>query len=134
LVELADKSKSDILLLFVDEMQRLSLKQLNIFAELYDRLLVQRIHLMTVFIGNHPQCMELIELTKLDTSAHIRGRFFTQYYRFKGLASRKELEICLAQYDSLKYPDDGPTYTEYFLPDAYQKGFRFISLSSGLWN
>tara|TARA_R100001143_G_C3360987_1_gene135651 strand:+ start:22494 stop:22898 length:405 start_codon:yes stop_codon:yes gene_type:complete len=38
LIDSADKASCKSLVLYVDEMQRLNVRQLNIFAELYDRL------------------------------------------------------------------------------------------------
>ena len=39
----------------------------------------------------------------------------------------------MSQYDKLRYPKNGPTYTEYFLPKAYAKGFRLASLVDSIW-
>lgn len=133
LSDFADKEKCKSVVLFVDEMQRLNVKQLNIFAELYDRLKLLQIHLMTVFIGNDPECIELIDLTKATRFAHVRGRFFTQFHRFEGLLSVNDVRKCLQQYDSARYPHDGPTYTENFLPLAVSQGFKLASLSPDIW-
>lgn len=119
--------------LFVDEMQRLALRQFEAFAEVYDRLSLFDIALTTVFAGNDQQCDGLLERIEKPRYAHIRGRFFRQVLTYKGLTSRGEVDACLAQYDQLRYPDDGPTYCEYFLPEAFGAGWRLASLSTDLW-
>jgi hypothetical protein len=40
---------------------------------------------------------------------------------------------CLIQYDQLRYPDDGPTYTEYFLSEAIKQGWKLSTVSEDLW-
>lgn len=134
LADQAVESECNKALLIVDEMQRLAINQLDAFAEVYDKLLIFGIELTALFIGNDPECWELIELIEEKQFRHIHGRFFTQGISFKGLSSRKDVESCLDQYDQLKFPRNGPTYTEYFLPKAVQSGWKFSSLSSDIWN
>ncbi len=117
----------------VDEMQRLKAEQFNAFAELYDKLLLLGISLTVVFVGNDPECWKLVETLEQKHYAHIHGRFFRQGYVFKGMVSKDEVKKCLEQYDTLCFPKNGPTYTEYFLPEAVKKGWKISSLSDVLW-
>ena len=119
--------------LIVDEMQRLSPLQFGPFAELYDKLRLLNIALMVVFVGNDQECADLIVHIERPRYAHIYGRFFTQRVAFRGLTSRQQVETCLSQYDTLRYPAEGPTYTAYFLPEAVQAGWRLVSLSGDIW-
>lgn len=119
--------------LFLDEMQRLVPKQFNAFAEVYDKLIPMGVNLMVVFVGNDQESAELIELIESPKYAHIHGRFFTQGHTFRGLSSKDEINQCLKQYDKLRYPSKGPTYTEFFLPEAVKKGWKLSSLSNDLW-
>lgn len=133
---IADKSvekKCDHAVLFVDEVQRLNPAQLNAFAEIYDRLEKLGIMLMVVFIGNDSECNELIELVDSKHYAHIYGRFFTQRTSYYGLTNEKEVKYCLQQYDKLRFPRKGPSYTGYFLPHEVNKGWKYASLSKNIW-
>ena len=133
---IADKSvekRCDHAVLFVDEVQRLNPAQLNAFAEIYDRLERLDIMLMVVFIGNDSECNELIELVDSEHYAHIYGRFFTQQTSYYGLRNEKEVKYCLQQYDKLRFPINGPTYTGYFLPREVKKGWKYASLSKDIW-
>ena len=125
------KCKSAVLI--VDEAQRLIPIQFNAFAELYDKLLRMDITLTVIFAANDPECWSLIEAIEEPHYAHIHGRFFTQGTRFLGITSKDEVKYCLTQYDTLRYPVKGPTYTEYFLPEAFQNGWRLAMLSNDLW-
>lgn len=120
--------------LIIDEMQRLHPRQYDAFAEIYDKLSLFDIDLTVVFFGNDQECQNLIKVIKTPAFAHIHGRFFTQHLPFNGLTSEKQVNHCLHQYDGLRFPPDGPTYTEYFLPDEYKRGWRLASLSRLLWS
>lgn len=126
-------SPSPNVLLLVDEFQRLSPDQFDAFAELYDVSEEGDIDLTTAFIGNDPECRGLIEKLESDEFAHIYGRFFGHWIAFTGLVSEQQVASCLRQYDTLRYPDDGPSYTGFFLPQAVKEGWRFESLAPDLW-
>jgi hypothetical protein len=135
LLDLVSAYQVDRVVLLVDEMQRLSVDQFHVFAELYDELKTLKVALMTVFMGNREECQDIVELFRTKTYRQIRGRFFTLHGTFHGLRSRQEVQKCLAQYDERRYPEhSGPTYTEYFLPEAYAKGWRLASLDTLLWS
>jgi len=123
----------DQVVLVVDEMHRLKPHQFNVFAELYDELLEFDVSLTVVFVGNDPECIKLVESIEKQGMEHIMGRFFTQRVKFHGLTSKKDVNMCLSQYDTLRFPENGPTYVEHFLPDAAKKGWKFACLSKDIW-
>ena len=132
-VDKAVKTGCSNAVLIVDEMQRLVANQLNAFAELYDKLLLLDVSLTVIFVGNDPECWHLVDEIENSQYAHIHGRFFTQGLSIQGLTSKAQVQSCLSQYDKLCYPQNGPSYTEYFLPDATKKGWRLSSLSNDIW-
>lgn len=119
--------------IIVDEMQRLAPRQFAPFAELYDKLRLFGVQLNVIFAGNDQESQDLLAIIEQPRYAHIRGRFFSQAVEFRGLQSRREVEFCLAQYDTLRHPADGPTYTACFLPKAVAKGWRLESVGADLW-
>ncbi|WP_070988551.1 ATP-binding protein [Halofilum ochraceum] len=129
----AVESDSRYAVLIVDEMQRLTPLQFGPFAELHDRLRLLDMALTHFFVGNDQESSELLEACEQPRYAHIHGRFFAQRTTFPGLTSREQVHFCLSQYDRLRYPADGPTYTGYFLPEAEQQGWRLASLAGDLW-
>ena len=125
----------DTVLLVVDEMQRLTIDQLEVFAELYDILHDHfKIHSFTLFVGNNPECWKLVKAINQPSHEHIYGRFFTQGEELMGLTSQAEVKDCLKQYDHLRYPADGPTYTHYFLPPRSHQNWKLASLSPLIWS
>ena len=133
LVDEAEKANCKQAVLIVDEMQRMNLNQFDPFAELYDELLDYHIRLMVIFVANDPQCWSLVKDIEGPEFSHIHGRFFTQGVPFTGITSKAQVIACLKQYDTLRYPLDGPTYTEFFLPEVVKAGWKFASLSEDIW-
>lgn len=134
LAELALTSPAKMVVLFVDEFQRLHPPQLQVFAELYDQIRLAKLNLCVIFVANRQESGLLLETIAKKSHSHIRGRFFNQCYDFRGFSHVDEVKFVLKQFDTLRFPlIDGPTYTEYFLSEAYQAGFRYQSLAEPIW-
>lgn len=129
--DLSLKNSTHQIVLVVDEMQRLNIKQIEAFAELYDVLSDIKISLIVIFVGNLNSSKSLIEQIKSDYNELIRGRFFTQYYRFYGLKNHDNTYKCLLTYDS--NIENRTSITEYFLEKDYREGFRLADLSHQIW-
>lgn len=135
LLDQCSERQCDTILLVIDEMQRLTIDQLEVFAELYDILHDHfKIHLFTLFVGNNPECWNLINAINNPSHEHIYGRFFTQGEELKGLTSHTEVKDCLKQYDCLRHPVNGPTYTQYFLQPDSPRNWQLTSLSQMIWS
>ncbi|MES9972967.1 MAG: AAA family ATPase [Candidatus Thiodiazotropha sp.] len=135
IAETAKKHQVKQVIMAVDEAQRLAIPQIDVFAELDDRLRKEySVSLMCLFIGNQEQMGRLLDAVHEGRNEHIEGRFFRQSFRFGGLRSKADVSYCLKQYDQLRYPYDGPTYTEYFIPSDYGNGFRLTTLAGSIWS
>lgn len=120
--------------LIVDECQRLSPRQFNVFAELYDRLRSIQRALLVVFMGNDRETWSLIDSMDPKYFAHLHGRFFRVRRVYRGIASAEEVKYCLAQYDRLRHPPkSGHTFVAQYLPEAVNSGFRLASASGLFW-
>ncbi|NVJ65922.1 MAG: ATP-binding protein [Gammaproteobacteria bacterium] len=133
--EIVHQASCNRIILFVDEAQRLTTEQMNAFAELYDKMAVDKIQLSVIFIANLMESQKLLKsLVKEHKFSHIKGRFLTQALEYKGITSQKDVKFILRQYDRIKDPDTHQTYTEYFLPEAvHDKNFKLASLAPKLW-
>ena len=95
LIDLAINANSDRIVLFVDEMQRLHINQIEVFAELHDLLEKRDILLSVFFTGNDSECDSLIDLIEQKSRRHIQGRFFNHKAVFNGINSKKIYErVC----------------------------------------
>ncbi len=134
LSDLACTTSSRAVMLFIDETQRLNPLQLQVFAELYDKLRIADIRLCVIFLANTDESVDLIEQMKLQKHRHLYGRFFTRLHTFRGIYSEKCVKAILTLFDKTRYPSkSGMFYTEYFTPQAFKKGFRFTELSPIIW-
>jgi hypothetical protein len=132
LADRAYKSSSKQLILFVDEFQRLSLFQLEVFAEIYDRLNMVGVNICIIFVGNKQAAEDLIENSKRAPNELVRGRFFIQKANYYGIRNKGELKGCLKQYDLQTFPDvDGQSYTRTFVNN---EGFQLSNTSSIFWD
>jgi len=133
LVDMTKGAGTDQLVLFVDEMQRMSICQIEALASLHDLMALNGILLSVFFTGNDTECDKLLKQIESHHRRHIMGRFFTQRASFDGICNLSELSSCLKQYDELRYPAEGPTYTGSCLPDEVKNGFKLESLGPEIW-
>ncbi len=120
--------------LFVDEMQRLDISQMEVFAELYDRLAEAHVNLSTFFIGNKKAAQGLVAKAQCEKYELIRGRFFTQCCNYHGIRTKAELSACLKEYDISKFPKKtGSSYTSYFVGEKCGDDWKLASLSNLIW-
>lgn len=128
----AEKAEARSILLLVDEMQRLTHRQLEAFCEIYEELRWRhRIRLTVILVGNDLECSSLLEGLKEKRYAHVAGRFFLHMARYHGLSRAQDLREVLQQYDSCTA--GAQTYTEFFLSTAFNQGFRLESLTDLIW-
>lgn len=121
------------LLIVVDEMQRLAPRQLEAFAEIFDDLQMLGVRATVVFVGNQRESNEMLNHLPYEEYDHIYGRFLEQRGHYVGLKSEEDVRFCLGQYDTLRYPKQGPSYVRYFVPPSTPESFRFASLSPLVW-
>jgi hypothetical protein len=123
------------IVLFVDEFQRMQLRQLEAFAELYDRLTEIGTNLCVVFIGNTVASTSLIEEIALDINELIRGRFFTRTHNYHGIRNHGELKSCLEEFDKrIKIDGSESSIAQYFVGDKLGPKWQLKSLSREIWH
>jgi len=134
LYELAQENITKQVVLFVDEFQRLSLRQLEAFAEIYDRMSQARVNICIVFVGNRNSAENIVERAFEANHELIRGRFFIQIHEYYGIRNKQQLQMCLNQYDQLTYPViDGTSYARYFIDDKEIESWTLESCVDEIW-
>jgi hypothetical protein len=124
------------LVLFVDEMQRLHFSQVDAIASLHDRFAEEKTTLFVLFVGNYGTSDSLVDAIRKDKDKeNIAKRFFRHEEIFTGIRFKKDLNHCLRQYDSLRFPvNEGPTYTNFFMESIAPKNWRLESLAATIWD
>ena len=122
------------IVLLIDELQRLNTQQLDALASLHDIFRRLKINLCIIFVGNTAPSLKLIEVTEDANNRLIYGRFFENQKEIFGIRSKIELRKCLAEFDRLRYPEDGPTYTQYFISKDAPSDWKLTSLTDLMWD
>ena len=122
------------IVLLIDELQRLNTQQLDALASLHDIFRRLKINLCIIFVGNTAPSLKLIEVTEDANNRLIYGRFFENQKEIFGIRSKVELRKCLAEFDRLRYPEDGPTYTQYFISKDAPSDWKLTSLTDLMWD
>jgi hypothetical protein len=120
--------------LLCDEAQRLSKHALEWLRDVHDQLAQQGYRLITFLVGQ-PQLLEHKAQYQLSGDEQIVARFMIEQLHFRGIKDAADAATCLASYDCSRYPEDsGPTFTEFFFPQAAGAGLRPEHSAPALWN
>ena len=132
--DLALKNDTKQVVLFVDEVHRLTIDQLEAFCEIYDKLVEVKVNISIFFIGNSNTSANLIHLIEKERNELIRGRFFTRRFDFSGVRTANQVRKILSQYDKSHFPTpNGPSYTMHFAGEKCGKDFRLADLTEVIW-
>jgi hypothetical protein len=120
--------------LLIDEMQMLSEADLRLLLVLHNRLEISGIAMTTIGFAQ-PEILETRSALLATKSFNLIARFLSEPIPFDGCAGREDLATILVAYDDEKrFPEDSTwTYTRFFLPEAYQSGFRLKDYAPIIW-
>jgi type II secretory pathway predicted ATPase ExeA len=119
----ADALGTDDIVVIIDEAQNLSLERLGDLKKFIDDLIDLGLSPFVLLIAQ-PEILQRPERLKRFHKEDLVDRFFTEVHRFRGLKPT-EIEDVLAFYDEEQW--GGKTYTEYFVPDLWNEGWRLKS-------
>lgn len=132
--EAAIQNTTQQFVLFIDEFQRLHPRQLEVFAELYDKLAEAEINLCVIFVGNKISSKPLIDRILDPNNELIRGRFFTKSYHYTGITNHSDLKFILKAFDEkFMYQDKEISITNYFVGKHCQEDWKVTTLSTEIW-
>lgn len=132
---LARASRSNYVILLIDEAQRMTYAEWTWLLGLQNMLDADGFRLTTVSIGSH-QLGYVPDYFALTGNSHITARFFSHDAPYHGLRSLDQLEYVLRGYDSdSEWPSEsGLSFLQYFAPDDFSKGRRLVDHASQLWS
>jgi len=120
--------------LFIDELQRLSTQQLQALASLHDIFRKMKVNLCIVFVGNTVPSQTVLNAADRKSNKLIYGRFFEHQKAIYGIRSKDDLKACLSEFDKLRFPEGGPSYTQHFVHGDAPKDWKLASLSDLIWD
>ncbi|HYD80317.1 MAG TPA: ATP-binding protein [Paucimonas sp.] len=133
-MKVASRNGSQFVLI-IDEMQLLNeidLQQLLVF---HNALALEKIKMTTVAFAQ-PEIIHRVNALQTKHQTQIIARFLSEPLMFEGCGSAEELRALLKLYDEeSEYPDDsGISYTKFFFPEAFARGFRLSKYANKIWH
>ncbi|MCS1384873.1 ATP-binding protein [Lysinibacillus sphaericus] len=127
-INMAEKSKQNKIVIFIDDAQKLTAIQYDWLMDVYNELDEYGIVLTTILVGHD----ELIDRRKRfikNKDFQIVGRFMSDSYQFNGVKDVEDFKILLEQYDAgTEFPvNSNLSYTQFYFRDHFENGFRLVN-------
>jgi len=121
-------------MLFIDEAQWLNEMHFKTLMNVHNQLKLKRVNLTIILVGQ-PELLELKNAYLASRQQQIIARFMANTYRFHGIQSQRDIKRILRAFDvDSIYPEDsGWSFTRYFLPVAFENGWRFADQTQTIW-
>ncbi|TAL77508.1 MAG: ATP-binding protein [Burkholderiaceae bacterium] len=121
--------------LIIDEMHLLNDIDLEQLLALHNTLHMEKISMTTISFAQ-PEIKEKVTGLMTRRQHQILARFLAEPIPFEGCISVDDFRKILRSYDvDSEYPEgSGWSYTRFFLPKAYQAGFRLTNYSEEIWD
>ncbi|MDU2066332.1 MAG: ATP-binding protein [Sporomusaceae bacterium] len=128
LVEKGLLSKTNRVILILDDAQRLHSSHYDWLMDVYNDLNFSGVFLSIILVGQN-ELLHQRSAFIAERKAQIIGRFMVHTYHFEGIKKITDMKACLEAYDiNSEYPSgSGWSFVRYFFPDAYLEGFRLAS-------
>ncbi|MCD9127678.1 ATP-binding protein [Luteimonas fraxinea] len=137
LIELSRNADTRLIMLFIDEAQRLLPSDYEHLVTLDNRLTRERFYLFAVFVHQRDITGFSNEvITSLEHPPHVAGRFLVRRHEFKGLQDASDVAYVLNRYDEVtEWPRGSEiSYTAHFAGEAFRDhGFRLSHYATRLW-
>ncbi|MEG6520870.1 ATP-binding protein [Desulfotomaculum sp. 1211_IL3151] len=124
-IEKAEWSRTNRIVLIIDEAQRLQQIQYDWLMDIYNELDNNGISMTVVLVGQDELLHQRSVFMTLK-KVQIVGRFMVHTFKFEGVKKVSDLMTCMAGYDEYsEYPETSNcSFTRYFFPDLFENGFR----------
>lgn len=133
LTEMVVNSHQNLLVVFLDEAQRLEVIEYEWLRDVHDKLERRGIRMISFLVGQQ-KLLNQKNAFKQQGETQIIGRFMIDELPFHGVRTANEAATCLAGYDQACYPSSTDwTFTRFFLPLACEGGFKLVDQASELW-
>lgn len=133
LTEMVNRSGQNLLVVFLDEAQRLEVIEYEWLRDVHDKLEKRGIRMITFLVGQQ-SLQNQKNAFKQQGETQIIGRFMIDELPFHGLRTPIDAATCLAGYDEARYPTDTDwTYPRFFLQQAYDDGLRLVDSAADAW-
>lgn len=112
----------NIVVLFIDEANAMTLQDFNFLKDVYNDLEKEDVQLITIMLGQSPDLDAVLDNLANNGRLDLISRFAMRRLRMRPYSSVSDIEVVFTHIDELT--SSGQTWTEYFLPVSYGNGFR----------
>lgn len=137
LVESALNADARLVIVFIDEAQRLLPSDYENLVTLDNRMKKAGFYLFVVFVHQRDITGFTNEVVvTMDHPPHVAGRFLLRKHEFTGLRDVADAAYALSRYDEgSEWPvGSGISYTQYFAAEAFtERNFRLAHYAERLW-
>lgn len=137
LMESALNANARLVIIFVDEAQRLLPSDYEGLVTLDNRMKKAGFYLFVVFVHQRDITGFTNEIVaRMDHPPHVAGRFLLRKHEFTGLRDTSDAAYALSRYDEgSEWPaGSGISYTQHFAGEAFtERGFRMAHYAERLW-
>jgi hypothetical protein len=132
--EAVSRAGSGTVLIFCDEAQRYNDNEYEWLRDVHDALDRQHIKLFTFLVGQQELLGQKTDLQR-EGKTQIVARLMVEELAFYGIRNANDVATCLQGYDQTPYPEATPwTFTRFYLPQAFDAGYRLVDDAHLLWN
>jgi hypothetical protein len=126
---LANRAGAELIVIALDESQRLSGEDWNHVVTLDNEVSALGKRLFLIFIHQLDTTGHETESIHADVPPQVLERFTKARFDFPGITGPLQIKACLEEYDfNLVWPlGSGKSYTAYFASDAFSRNWRFSS-------
>lgn len=136
LFERLDESWQRRIIIFIDDAHRLHREHYEWLMDISNEIEAHNGKLTIILVGQ-PELEHQREVFIRAKQLQLIGRFMVQSAEFHGLRSASEMIYCLEKYDNMdsaQYPEgSGYSYTRFYLPEAFDAGWRLANIGALLW-
>lgn len=120
--------------LLLDEMQVLNDLDFQQLACIHNALELKKIRMTTISFAQ-PEILHRRTALMASNDRHLIARFMSELLPYSGCAGSGDLRRLLGAYDAAsEFPEgSGCSFTQFFLPKAFQNGFRLENYTAPLW-
>lgn len=132
--EIAERSNANRIVLFADDAQRLFEIEYEWLQEVHDELRKNSVSLVTFLVGT-PLLRGQKSLFQSQGLDQLVARFMVDDLPFRGLLGAQDCATCMHSYDVTIEPAKSTwTYTQFFLPKAFDAGLRLGNFGAAVWD